>query len=88
MLSTGTPRQRLVLLGLSLFPLSCAFLYCFVPPNPDQMELNYAGWRMLQGERPYVDIMSCNWPGTLWMHMGAIAAFGNTLYAWRPPTHC
>jgi hypothetical protein len=21
--------------------------------------------------------------GTLWMHMGAIAAFGNTLYAWR-----
>ena len=27
--------------------------------------------------------MSCNWPGTLWMHMGAIAAFGNTLNAWR-----
>ena len=81
--STRTLRQRLVLLGLALFPLSCAFLYALVPPNPDQMELNYAGWRMLYGEKPYVDVMSCNWPGTLWMHMGAIAAFGNTLYAWR-----
>jgi hypothetical protein len=83
MLSTRTRPQRLALLGLSLIPLSCAFLYSLVPPNPDQMELNYAGWRMLLGERPYVDVMSCNWPGTLWMHMGAIAAFGNTLYAWR-----
>jgi hypothetical protein len=83
MLSTRTPRQRLALVGLAFFPLCCAFLYSFVPPNPDQMELNYAGWRMLQGEKPYLDIMSCNWPGALWLHMGAIAAFGNTLDAWR-----
>ena len=24
-----------------------------------------------------------NWPGAHWMHMGAIAAFGNTIHAWR-----
>src|SRR5579872_3946966 len=66
-----------------LVPVSCAILYAQVPPNPDQMELNYAGWRMLHGERPYVDVLSCNWPGSLWMHMGAIAIFGNTLSAWR-----
>jgi hypothetical protein len=83
MRSTRTRSERPLLLGLSFIPLSCAFLYSLVPPNPDQMELNYAGWRMLQGETPYVDVMSCNWPGTLWMHTGAIAAFGNTLTAWR-----
>ena len=66
-----------------LVPVSCAILYAQIPPNPDQMELNYAGWRMLHGERPYVDVVSCNWPGSLWMHMGAIAAFGNRLTAWR-----
>ena len=76
------PRWAVPLL-LFLVPVSCAVLYAQIPPNPDQMELNYAGWRMLQGERPYIDVLSCNWPGSLWMHMGAIAAFGNTLNAWR-----
>jgi hypothetical protein len=78
-----SPRTWLILLCAALVPLSCAFLYSWTPPNPDQMELNYAGWRMLQGDKPYVDVMSCNWPGSLWMHMGSIAAFGNTLHAWR-----
>jgi hypothetical protein len=76
------PRGVFVLLPF-LVPVSCAILYAQIPPNPDQMELNYAGWRMLHGERPYVDVLSCNWPGSLWMHMGAIAIFGNTLSAWR-----
>ncbi len=76
------PRWALALV-LFTVPVSCAILYAQIPPNPDQMELNYAGWRMLHGERPYVDVLSCNWPGSLWMHMGAIAVFGNTLHAWR-----
>lgn len=76
-------RRVAVWLAMLSVPLASAILYSRIPPNPDQMELNYAGWRMLYGERPYVDLMSCNWPGTLWMHMGAIAVFGNTLSAWR-----
>jgi hypothetical protein len=83
MSSVRNPRRWAVLVGALLIQLSCAGLYSLVPPNPDQMELNYAGWRMLHGEKPYVDILTINWPGTLWMHMGAIAAFGNTLSAWR-----
>jgi Dolichyl-phosphate-mannose-protein mannosyltransferase len=81
--SARTPLRKTVLAGLALVPIGCAVLYSLVPPNPDQMELNYAAWRTLAGERPYVDIMTCNWPGALWMHMGAITAFGNTTYAWR-----
>jgi 4-amino-4-deoxy-L-arabinose transferase-like glycosyltransferase len=72
-----------LLIAVALVPLSCGVLYSQIPPNPDQMELNYAAWRALEGERPYVDILTCNWPGAVWMHMGAIAAFGNTTYAWR-----
>jgi hypothetical protein len=82
-LSWRTHRRRAIVAAALLVPLSCALLYSRLPPNPDQMELNYAGWRMLHGERPYVDVISCNWPGSLWMHMGAIAVFGNTLSAWR-----
>ena len=79
----GTVLGRTVFVAAVLAPLGCALLYSLVPPNPDQMELNYAAWRTLAGERPYVDILTCNWPGAVWMHMGAIAAFGNTIYAWR-----
>ena len=81
MLLSRLPRGAFAFVFL-LVPVSCG-IPRRIPPNPDQMELNYAGWRMLHGERPYVDVVSCNWPGSLWMHMGAIAAFGNRLTAWR-----
>ncbi|MGE3314140.1 MAG: glycosyltransferase family 39 protein [Planctomycetaceae bacterium] len=58
-------------------------LYAQIPPCPDQSELDYTGWRALHGARPYVDFVSMNWPGAHWMHMTAIATFGNTIHAWR-----
>lgn len=58
-------------------------LYAQVPPCPDQSELDYTGWQALNGARPYVDFVSMNWPGAHWMHMTAIATFGNNIHAWR-----
>src|SRR5579872_3637163 len=83
MISKRAAMPKVALAVASLIPLGCAALYSRVPPNPDQMELNYAAWQMLQGQRPYIDLITINWPGSLWMHLSAIAAFGNTIVAWR-----
>src|SRR5262249_30337556 len=52
-------------------------------PSPDQSELDYIGWRILQGEKLYVDVIDQNWPGAHWAHATFIAILGRTIYTWR-----
>jgi hypothetical protein len=58
-------------------------LYCTLPPCPDQFELGYLGWRLLEGDVPYRDFLDMNWPGILVLHAAASALFGNHLWSWR-----
>jgi len=58
-------------------------LYLTLPPSPDQFELDYMGWRMLEGDVPYRDFIDMNWPGVMWMHALSTALFGNQLWSWR-----
>lgn len=69
--------------ALTLWWLACGAIYLTLPPSPDQFEHGYMGWRILQGDVPYRDIIDMNWPGVMWMHALSAAAFGNQLWSWR-----
>lgn len=58
-------------------------LYLTLPPCPDQFELGYMGWRILNGDVPYRDFVDMNWPGMLWLHTLSSALFGNHLWSWH-----
>jgi hypothetical protein len=58
-------------------------LYATLPPCPDQFELGYLGWRILEGDLPYRDFLDMNWPGILALHAAATGLFGNHLWSWR-----
>jgi hypothetical protein len=66
-----------------LFLAAMGALYSTLPPSPDQFEVDYLGWRLLHGARPYVDFIDPNWPGIFWLHSLSTLLFGNTMYAWR-----
>ena len=63
-----------VLLGAALL---------MTPPNPDSAIFDYMGWRMLSGDRLYVDVIEQNWPGAVWLHALATALFGNSWWSFR-----
>lgn len=73
-------RKRL-LVALSWAALGA--LYLTLPPSPDQLEMDYMGWRMLEGAVPYRDFIDMNWPGVMWSHAVSTALFGNHLWSWR-----
>lgn len=58
-------------------------IYLTLPPSPDQFELDYMGWQMLEGAVPYRDFIDMNWPGVLWLHALSTFLFGNHLWSWR-----
>ena len=58
-------------------------LYLTLPPSPDQFQHAYLGWRLLEGDIPYRDIVDVNWPGVMGLHALAIYLFGINLWSWR-----
>ena len=58
-------------------------LYLAMPPSPDQFNHMYLGWRWLNGDTMYVDVIDMNWPGTLAAHALSVAIFGTHLWSWR-----
>jgi Dolichyl-phosphate-mannose-protein mannosyltransferase len=58
-------------------------LYLTMPPSPDQFNHMYLGWRWLNGDTMYVDVIDMNWPGTLAAHALSVAIFGTHLWSWR-----
>lgn len=67
----------------SLAWIACGAIYLTLPPSPDQFELDYMGWQMLEGAVPYRDFIDMNWPGVMWLHALSTALFGNQLWSWR-----
>jgi 4-amino-4-deoxy-L-arabinose transferase-like glycosyltransferase len=68
--------------------VACAWLlsgvfYLTLPPNSDQFELDYMGWRIVEGDVPYRDFIDTNWPGPFWLHALSTAVFGNRIWSWR-----
>lgn len=63
--------------------LASGVLYLWLPPSPDQFNLSYMGWRLLSGDRPYVDFIDVNWPGVIGLHALATGMFGVHLWTWR-----
>lgn len=53
--------------------------YLTLPPSADQFELSYLGWRIVEGDVLYRDLIDMNWPGTLWLHALSSFLFGNRL---------
>lgn len=58
-------------------------LYLTLPPSPDQASHAYLGWRLLEGDIPYRDVIDTNWPGAMSLHALAIWIFGVNLWSWR-----
>ena len=58
-------------------------LYIGLPGSPDQLELDYIAWLVLDGGTPYVDFIDNNWPGGYMLHMISTALFGVNLHSWR-----
>lgn len=69
-------------LGL-LLVAALGALHLLTPPSPDSAIFDYMGWRVLAGDRLYVDVIEQNWPGAVWVHMLATALFGNTWWSFR-----
>lgn len=69
-------------LALVVWPV-CAALYLTLPPSPDQFNHAYLGWRLLEGDVPYRDVIDMNWPGVMGGHAFAIWLFGVNLWSWR-----
>ena len=65
-----------------LLPVA-GLLYVAIPPSPDQLQLDYTGWRVLEGDVPYVDFADGNWPASHWLHALAFRVFGVHLWSWR-----
>lgn len=63
--------------------LASAALYLTLPPSPDQFNHAYLGWRLLEGDAPYRDVIDMNWPGVMGGHALAIWMFGINLWSWR-----
>jgi hypothetical protein len=70
-------------IGLVACAIACWALYATLPPSPDQFEFDYAGWRVLEGDVLYRDLIDMNWPGPVWLHVLSTALFGNHLWSWR-----
>lgn len=58
-------------------------LFLLLPPSPDQFNHAYLGWRIVEGERLYVDLLDMNWPAIAWGHAVAILVFGKHLWSWH-----
>jgi hypothetical protein len=80
--TTGRLELRQVI-ALSVVWAIGAALYLMLPPGPDQSNHAYMGWRLLQGDVPYVDYIDQNWPGVMGLHALAGALFGQQLWSWR-----
>ena len=70
-------------LATAIVWLACAALYLTLPPSPDQFNHAYLGWRLLEGDAPYRDVIDMNWPGVMGGHALAIWMFGVNLWSWR-----
>lgn len=79
---SASPRWLLV---LSVAPLVAilAALYVVTPPSPDHAIFDYIGWRLVSGDRAYVDVIEQNWVGAMWLHAASTALFGNHLWSFR-----
>ncbi len=58
-------------------------LYLTLPPSPDQSNHAYLGWRLLEGDIPFRDVIDTNWPGVMALHALATWIFGVNLWSWR-----
>jgi len=76
-------RSRILAALLALHLGALAALYATWPGSPDQYELSYLGWRMLEGDAPYVDFIDVNWPGSFWLHQLSVFLLGIRIHGWR-----
>jgi Dolichyl-phosphate-mannose-protein mannosyltransferase len=80
---TSTIAKFFFLASISVVLLGTGVLYTGLPGSPDQIELDYLAWLVLDGGIPYVDFVDNNWPGGYMLHMVSTFLFGNTLHSWR-----
>lgn len=81
-----SPTARLgtvMLLAGVVYALLAVAIHVLTPPSPDSAIFDYMGWRVLAGDRLYVDVIEQNWPGAVWVHMLSTALFGNTWWSFR-----
>jgi hypothetical protein len=71
------------LISAAIVLIGVGILYTGLPGSPDQIELDYLAWLVLDGGIPYVDFVDNNWPGGYLLHMVSTILFGNTLHSWR-----
>lgn len=58
-------------------------LHALLPASPDQAIFDYIGWRLVQGDRLYLDVAEQNFPGIMWLHAAANWLFGNRSWSFR-----
>lgn len=73
----------LLVLTVAPFVAVLAALYVVTPPSPDHSIFDYIGWRLVSGDRAYVDVIEQNWAGAMWLHAMSTALFGNHLWSFR-----
>lgn len=80
-----TPLGAAILLGAAwvVYTGTLGYLYCLVPPSPDDSTYDYIGWILFRGGRLYVDAADNNWPLICLLHAISTALFGPRLWSWH-----
>jgi hypothetical protein len=74
---------KLFLLIWLIYAAMLGAIHVVTPPNPDSAIFDYMSWRVMAGDRLYVDVIEQNWPGAVWIHMLSTAVLGNTWWGFR-----
>src|SRR6185503_9365437 len=76
-------RSHGFLAALAFVWIAAGALYLACPPGPDQFNHAYLGWRWVQGEVPYRDVIDMNWPGVMGIHALGATLFGTRSWSWH-----
>lgn len=79
----ATPKSVWTWLGLAAFTALSAGPLLLKPASPDVSTFDYVGWRAVEGDALYVDVIEQNWPGAMWLHTLSSLLFGNHLWSFR-----
>ncbi|MCB9683242.1 MAG: hypothetical protein H6733_17385 [Alphaproteobacteria bacterium] len=76
----GLQRAAVVVWVVGLVGLLWMFRY---PIVHDATLMHYIGWRLWEGDKPWVDVIDVNLPATYLFHMLLHGAFGGSAVAWH-----
>jgi hypothetical protein len=81
----ATRLAAVILLGAAwaAYTAILGYLYCCVPPSPDDSTYDYIGWNLCHGGRLYVDAADNNWPLICLLHAVSTWLFGPHIWSWH-----